>query len=105
MASCFRNTYQPSRPDTREAKQNSQRPASVEDISHLGSKLQENKSLENVIHQTPLRRDLRQQEIRHSSQENERQKTKHAVAQPVFSPKNPSIQSTSVPDPQPDQLI
>jgi hypothetical protein len=98
-----RDTYQPSSSDTRQAKQISQLPDSVEDISHLSSKLQENKPPVNMVHQTFLRRELRQQESRRPSQENERQETKHTVAQPVLTPKYSSIQSTSHPDSPPNQ--
>ena len=86
----------------RQAKQNTQLPDTVDDISHLGSKSQENRLLENMGHQTFLRRELRQQESRRSSQENEPQEAKITVAQPVLSPKY-SIQSTSDPDCPPDQ--
>jgi hypothetical protein len=89
--------------DTRQAKQSSQPAGSVVDILHLGSKLQANKPLENMVHQTSLGREVRQQESRHSSQENERQETKHTVAPPVLSPKYSSIQPTLVSPP--DQFL
>lgn len=96
-----RYTFQPSVSDTRQAKQSSQ-PA---DISHLGSKSQENKPLENVVHQTFLRREVKQQVSWHSNQENERQETKHAVPLPVLNPKYSSIQPTSDPVPPLDQFF
>ena len=96
-----RQTFQPSMSDTRQAKQSSQ-PA---DISHLGSKSQENKPLENTVHQTSLRREVKQQVSRYSSQENERQETKYTVAPPVLSPKYSSIQPISNPASPPDQFF
>lgn len=101
------NVHQPSRSDTGEAKQNGQLAGSVENISHLGSKLQEKKSLqaENMVHQTFLRRELGQQESNPSSQNNERQEIKQTVVQPVLSPKYSSINSTSDPVSPPDQFF
>ena len=98
-----RHTFQPSTSDTRQARQSSQPAGSVADISHLGSKSQENKPLENMVHETLLRREVRQQETKHSSQENELQETKHTVALPVLIPKYSSIQPTSGPVSPPDQ--
>ena len=96
-----RYTFQPPGPDTRQEKQSSQ-PA---DISHLGSKSQENKPIENMAHQTFLRREVKQQVNRHSNQENERQEIKHTVAPPVLSPKDSFIQPNSNPVPPPDQFF
>jgi hypothetical protein len=99
-----RHTFQPSMSDTRQAKQSSKPAGSVVDISHPGNKSQEYKPLENMVHQTLLRREVKQQVSRRSSQENERQETKHAVA-PVLSPKYSSIQPTSDLAPPPDQFF
>ena len=88
-----RHTFQPSVPDTGQAKRSGQ-PA---DISDLGSKSQENKLIENMAHQTFLRREVKQQVSRHANQENERQETKHTVAPPVLSPKDSFVQPTSDP--------
>ena len=96
-----RYTFQPSMSDTRQAKQSSQ-PA---DISHLGSKSQENKPLENMAHQTFPRREVKQQVNRPLYPENERQETKPTVPLPILSPKYPPIQPTSDPFPPPDQFF
>jgi hypothetical protein len=97
-------TFQPSMSNTRQTKQSSQLPA---DISHLGSKSQENnKPLENLVHQTYPRREVKQQINRHYNQENERQETKQTPALPVYAPKNSSfIQPTSDPVPPPDRFF
>lgn len=99
-----RHTYQPSTSDMRQARQNTQLAGTVDDISHLANKSQENRPIENMAHQTFLRRELRQQESRRSSQENERQEARSTVTQPVLSPKY-SIQSSSEPDCLQDQLF
>ena len=95
------NTFQPSMADTWQAKQSSQ-PA---DISYLGSKSQENKPLENMVYQTSMRQEVKQQVSRYSNQENERQETKNTVPLPVISPNYYSIQPTSDPVPPPDQFF
>ena len=89
-----RYTFQPSMSDTRQAKQTSSQPA---DISHLGSKSQENKPLENMAHQTFLRQEVKQQVNRPLNQENERQETKPTVYS--------LIQATSDPVLPPDQFF
>lgn len=101
QATMRRYTFQPSMSDTRQAKQSSH-PA---DISHLGSKFQENKPLENMAHQTFLHREVKQQVSRPSNQENKHQETKHTFPLPVLNPKYPSIQPTSDPASPPDQFF
>ena len=100
-----RHTLQASTTDTKKAKQSSQPAGYVVDSSHLGRKSQENKPLETMVHQTFLRREVRQQESRPSIQENERQETKHTAAPSVPSPKYSSIQPTPDPVPPPDQFF
>ena len=100
-----RHTLQPSMSDTRQAKRSSKPASSVVDISHVGSKSQENKPLENMVHQTFLPREVKQQVSRYSSQENVRQETKRTVALPVLCPKQSSIQPTSDPVLPPDQFF
>ena len=75
------------------------------DTSCLGSKSQENKLPESTVHQAILHRKLKRQESRPSSRENERPETKPTVAQPVLHLKNSSTQSTSDPEPPPNQTL